>query len=101
MSSIPDASVATAPNASDDLFHLVQEIDSQSNAYSDGRADARLRLVAAAQSLLQAMETPQETMLRYIWAQVIDPSVLRLHELQDAKGLSSPLPSPLLRRASN
>lgn len=70
MPSYPDENVATAPNASHDLFRLTQEIDSQSKAYSSGQADARLRLVAAAQSLVQAMETPQETMLRYIWAQV-------------------------------
>lgn len=73
MSSVLDHSIATAPNAPDDLQFLLQEINSQSNAFSNGQTDARLRLVAAAQSLVQAMETPQEAMLRYIWAQVIAP----------------------------
>lgn len=73
MSSVLDHSIATAPNASHDLQSLLQEINSQSNAFSNGQTDARLRLVAAAQSLVQAMETPQEAMLRYIWAQVIAP----------------------------
>lgn len=66
-----DPSIATAPNAPHDLQSLMQEINSHGNAFSNGRTDARLRLVAAAQSLVQAMETPQEAMLRYIWAQVI------------------------------
>ena len=70
---MPDHSIATAPNAPHDLQSLIQEINSQSNAFSNGQTDARLRLVAAAQSLVQAMETPQETMLRYIWAQVNFP----------------------------
>ena len=73
MSSMPDHSIATAPNAPHDLQSLIQEINSQSNSFSNGQTDARLRLVAAAQSLVQAMETPQETMLRYIWAQVNFP----------------------------
>lgn len=70
-SSVPDPSIATAPNAPHDLQSLIRVINSHSDAFSNGETDARLRLVAAAQSLVQAMETPQEAMLRYIWAQVI------------------------------
>lgn len=70
MTFIPNESIATGPNSPHDLPFLVQEIGCQTKAYSNGRPDARLRLVAAAQSLLHAMETPQEAMLRYIWAQV-------------------------------
>lgn len=72
-----DHSIATAPHAPHDLQSLIQEINSHSTDFSNGQADARLRLVAAAQSLVQSMETPQEAMLRYIWAQVIShPSTL-------------------------
>lgn len=67
---IIDPQVATTPSAPEKLAHLQKEIDSHSQAYSNGDADARLKLLETARSLVQAMETPQETMLRYCWAQV-------------------------------
>lgn len=65
-----DPQVATAPSAPEKLAHLQKEIESHSQAYSNGDHDARLKLLETARSLVQAMETPQETMLRYCWAQV-------------------------------
>lgn len=62
--------VATTPSAPEKLVHLQKEIESHSQAYRKGNADARLKLLETARSLVQAMETPQETMLRYCWAQV-------------------------------
>lgn len=67
---IIDPQVATAPSAPQKLAHLQKEIESHSQAYSNGDGDARLKLLETARSLVQAMETPQETMLRYCWAQV-------------------------------
>lgn len=67
---IIDPQVATAPSAPEKLEHLQKEIESYSQAYSKGNSDARLKLLETARSLVQAMETPQETMLRYCWAQV-------------------------------
>ncbi|KAJ5196687.1 hypothetical protein N7449_007166 [Penicillium cf. viridicatum] len=66
---IIDPQVATAPSAPEKLAHLQKEIESHSQAYSNGDGDARLKLLETARSLVQAMETPQETMLRYCWAQ--------------------------------
>lgn len=65
-----DPQVATAPSAPEKLAHLQKEIESHSQAYSNGDHGARLKLLETARSLVQAMETPQETMLRYCWAQV-------------------------------
>lgn len=65
-----DPKVATSPSAPEKLAHLRKNIETYSQAYSDGDSDARLKLLETARSLVQAMETPQETMLRYCWAQV-------------------------------
>jgi hypothetical protein len=62
--------VATSPSSPEDLQRLLKEINTQSTAYHDGESEARLKLVDAARSLVHAMETPQETMLRYCWAEV-------------------------------
>lgn len=67
---IIDPRVATTPSAPERLAHLQKEIESHSQDYTNGNADARLKLLETARSLVQAMETPQETMLRYCWAQV-------------------------------
>ncbi|KAJ5787090.1 hypothetical protein N7457_002080 [Penicillium paradoxum] len=64
-----DFQVATSPSAPEQLEHLQKEIGLHSQAYSNGDSDARLKLLETARSLVQAMETPQETMLRYCWAQ--------------------------------
>ncbi|KAJ6186227.1 hypothetical protein N7519_007528 [Penicillium mononematosum] len=66
---IIDPRVATTPSAPERLAHLQKEIESHSQAYTNGNTDARLNLLETARSLVQAMETPQETMLRYCWAQ--------------------------------
>lgn len=65
-----DPQVATSPSAPEKLAHLQKDIENYSQAYNDGDSDARLKLLETARSLVQAMETPQETMLRYCWAQV-------------------------------
>lgn len=66
----PDDNVAISPSAPEQLASLVREIESQAKSYARNEPEARLKLVGAAQSLVQSMETPRETMLRYCWAQV-------------------------------
>ena len=50
--------VVTAPNAPEQLASILRNINSYSAAFDNGNSHSRLELVAAAQSLLQAMETP-------------------------------------------
>ncbi|KAI9926121.1 hypothetical protein MW887_004583 [Aspergillus wentii] len=64
-----DPNIAISPNAPHQLPQLVDTITAQTKAYNDGDAEARLKLVEAAQSLIYALETPREAMLRYCWAQ--------------------------------
>ncbi|KAJ5587182.1 uncharacterized protein N7459_002947 [Penicillium hispanicum] len=67
-STVIDPKVATSPSAAERLPQLLAEIQSYSQAFTDGEGDARLKLLDAARSLVQAVETPQETMLQYCWA---------------------------------
>lgn len=65
-----DPQAAISPSAPGELPRLVKEIQSSSQDYISGDTTSRLKLLEAARSLVYAMETPQETMLRYCWAQV-------------------------------
>lgn len=65
-----DFQITTSPSAPEQLEQLQKKIELHSQAYSNGDSNARLKLLDTARSLVQAMETPQETMLRYCWAQV-------------------------------
>ena len=56
-----DPQVATTPSAPEQLIPLQEAIEIHSQAYRNGNADARLKLLETARSLVQAMETPQET----------------------------------------
>lgn len=66
----PDSHAIIAPSAPEQLPSLLGDIESHAKAYTGDDPDARLKLVDAAQSLVQSMETPRETMLRYCWANV-------------------------------
>lgn len=65
-----DPQVAISPSAPELLPGLLKDVERYSQALANGDANARQMLADAARSLTQAMETPQETMLRYSWAQV-------------------------------
>lgn len=67
---VVDPQAAISPSAPGELPRLVKEIQSGFQDYTGGDTTARLKLLEAARSLVYAMETPQETMLRYCWAQV-------------------------------
>ncbi|RAL03000.1 S-adenosyl-L-methionine-dependent methyltransferase [Aspergillus ibericus CBS 121593] len=59
--------IAVSPTAPDQVANLAKSIGSLSKAFTAGEAGARLQLLEAADSLLSALETPRETILRYCW----------------------------------
>lgn len=65
-----DPQVAISPSAPELLPGLLKDVERYSRDHAAGDVNARQKLVDAARSLTQAMETPQETMLRYSWTQV-------------------------------
>lgn len=62
--------VVAAPSAPSEFPRLLKEINSQSEAFINGQRDARMKLVNAAESLVHALETPSETVMRCCMAQV-------------------------------
>lgn len=67
---VVELSVALAPNDFPAVPGLVKEITSLASSTSAGDDDARLALVEKARSLVRALETPRETMIKHNWAQV-------------------------------
>jgi hypothetical protein len=65
-----DISVALKPNDLKVVPSLVQDITAFGEKASNGDEDARLQLVEKARSLVRALETPRETMIKHCWAQV-------------------------------
>ncbi|KAK4232773.1 hypothetical protein C8A03DRAFT_39595 [Achaetomium macrosporum] len=64
-----DISVALAPNDLKSVPGLVQDINSVAEKAAAGNENARLELVEKARSLVRALETPRETMIKHCWAQ--------------------------------
>lgn len=64
-----DDQIAVSPNAPQDLPGLLKQVNSLSQDFTGGNQEARLKLIDAAQSVVRALETPRETLLRYCWAQ--------------------------------
>lgn len=62
--------IAISPTAPDQVANLAQTIASLSKSFTAGESGARLQLLEAADSLLSALETPRETILRYCWRNV-------------------------------
>ncbi|KAB8235889.1 S-adenosyl-L-methionine-dependent methyltransferase [Aspergillus alliaceus] len=65
-----DEKIALVPNAPQQVDRLLKEISVQGQELCNGRSEARLRLVEAAQSLVYALETPREATFRYCWSHV-------------------------------
>ncbi|KAK6838832.1 hypothetical protein RU639_000482 [Aspergillus parasiticus] len=61
--------VAAAPSAPSEFPRLLKEINSQSEAFVNGQREARMKIVNAAESLVHALETPSETVMRCCMAQ--------------------------------
>lgn len=65
-----DTAVALTPNNIEALFGLVKEIAADVDALaSHGHVD-RQALIIKCRSMVQALETPRETMVKHCWAQV-------------------------------
>ncbi|KAJ3472844.1 hypothetical protein NLG97_g10682 [Lecanicillium saksenae] len=64
-----DISIATRPNNVEVLDTLLQDITTDINAFVNGGNVDRKHLVIKCRSLVQALETPRETMLKHCWAQ--------------------------------
>lgn len=65
-----DISFILGPNDLESVPDIVQNINSLSADLANGRSDKRVELLAQAQALVQALETPQETMIKHLWASV-------------------------------
>lgn len=70
MADIVDFSIAVRPNDLDAVPGIVKGIVDKANALSPGDETARHALLIQARSLVQALETPRETMTKHTWAQV-------------------------------
>lgn len=79
-----DFSIAVRPNDLDAVPGIVKGIVEKANALSPGDETARHALLIEARSLVQALETPRETMTKHTWAQVrIAPSKPLIWHLSD------------------
>lgn len=65
-----DPQIAISPNAPDDIQRLLDEVASLGNAFTSGEPRSRSNILEAARSLVYAVETPREAMIRYCWCQV-------------------------------
>jgi hypothetical protein len=65
-----DETIAVQPNAIDDVPRLLEEVSSRGKMLAKDEPQARRRLLESARSLVNALETPRETMIRMCWSQV-------------------------------
>jgi hypothetical protein len=65
-----DISVALAPCDLENVPNLLNDIKSTGERFSHNDRGARLELLEKARGLVQALETPRETMIKHCWAQV-------------------------------
>ncbi|KAK8097505.1 hypothetical protein PG984_016644 [Apiospora sp. TS-2023a] len=70
----PDVSVATSPNDLPSVSAILERISAQGAQLSSMQEqedyyESRLALLASARTLVRALETPRETMIKHIWAQ--------------------------------
>ncbi|KAK8036401.1 O-methyltransferase mpaG [Apiospora marii] len=64
-----DASLATSPNDLTSAPTILEKISIQGARLSINDYESRLELLVSARALVQALETPRETMIKHIWAQ--------------------------------
>lgn len=70
MADAVDFSIAVRPNDIGAVPEIVKGIVDKASALSPGDETARHALLIQARSLVQALETPRETMTKHTWAQV-------------------------------
>ncbi|KMU85982.1 sterigmatocystin 8-O-methyltransferase [Coccidioides immitis H538.4] len=63
-----DESIAVLPNAGEDVPQLLHAVAAFGKEYA-AEPRSRMKLLEAARSLVYALETPREAMIRYCWAQ--------------------------------
>jgi hypothetical protein len=66
----PSLEVAISPNDPNKIPPTIESIQSLANSYSATDDTVRRKLLAEARQLVQALETPRETMIKHCWAQV-------------------------------
>lgn len=62
--------IPISPSAPQKVPGLLDQISSHGDAFLSADPDARLKLLEDARALVNALETPRESMIRYCWAQV-------------------------------
>jgi hypothetical protein len=67
----PSLEVAISPNDPSKIPSTIESIQSLGNSFSATDDKVRRQLLAEARQLVQALETPRETMIKHCWAQVI------------------------------
>lgn len=75
MGSVPertplDSSFAIQASDNKAVVGLLNNIGTLGASFSPDDNDARLKLLKEARQLVQALETPRETMVKHLWAQV-------------------------------
>jgi len=65
-----DIAVALSPNDLEKVPGLIQDISAAGKALNPDDSAARLQLLERARDLVRALETPRETMIKHLWAQV-------------------------------
>ena len=78
-----DISVALRPNDSDSVPSLIKDISAAGNGLSPDDGAGRLRLLEKARDLVRALETPRETMIKHLWAQVGTVAAFGLSKVYD------------------
>jgi hypothetical protein len=65
-----DTSIAAQPNDINAVAGLVKELQAGVDGLASGGDAARHDLLIKARTLMQALETPRETMVKHCWGQV-------------------------------
>lgn len=65
-----DISIGRVPNNLEAIPQLLEELAGDAAALATGGDDARQRLLNTSRSIVQALETPHETILQQCFAQV-------------------------------
>lgn len=65
-----DISVALRPNDLKRVPDLIEDISAAGGIPNPDDSAARLRLLERAHDLVRALESPRETMIKHLWAQV-------------------------------
>jgi hypothetical protein len=66
----PGLEIAISPNDPNKIPSTIESIQSLGKSYSATDDAVRRQLLAEARQLVQALETPRETMIKHCWAQV-------------------------------